>query len=305
MADLLSGLPTRPVGLVKSLRGRTIDMAETTPIDGYGWALRAGNLEVRLAETPTEIEAAQSLRFRVFYQEMAAQPTVEMRECRRDFDPYDAVADHLLVIDRARGRGAQAVVGCYRLIRREAAERFGSFYTASEYDISAIDAQPGEILELGRSCIDADYRSGPAMQLLWRGVAAYVFEFDIELMFGCASFAGVDPDGLAVPLSYLHHFHLAPEALRPRAIDLRYTNMCRLPAEAIDERQALAQIPPLIKGYLRLGGFVGDGAVIDHQFHTTDVCVVVKTDQVTEKYFRHYGRRERRVSKPVLAFRKS
>ena len=76
----------------------------------------------------------------------------------------------------------------------------------------------GEILELGRSCVDAAYRNRPAMQLLWRGIAAYVFHYDIALMFGCASLPGTDPDALAVPLSYLHHHHLAPRRLRPRAL---------------------------------------------------------------------------------------
>jgi putative hemolysin len=129
------------------------------------------------------------------------------------------------------------------------------------------------------------------MQLLWNGIAAYVFHYDITLLFGCASLPGTDPDMLATPLSYLHYYHLAPSALRPRALSERYVDMRRLSCGAIDPGRALSALPPLIKGYLRLGGFIGDGAVIDEQFNTTDVCILVKTDLVTAKYSRHYERR--------------
>jgi putative hemolysin len=253
--------------------------------------VRSGALQVRLAETIADIDAAQALRYRVFYEEMGAKPTAEMARLKRDFDSFDGVCDHLLVVDHARGSGATAVVGTYRLIRRSAAAEHGRFYSAAEYDITRIIAYPGEILELGRSCVDAAARNRPTMQLLWRGIAAYVFHHGIELMFGCASLPGTDPDALAVPLSYLYHRHLAPPELRPRALADRYVEMRRL--EAVGASRALAELPPLIKGYLRLGGFVGDGAVIDHQFNTTDVCVVVKTDLVTDKYYRHYERQAR------------
>jgi putative hemolysin len=255
--------------------------------------VRSGALQVRLAETIADIDAAQALRYRVFYEEMGARPTVEMARVQRDFDRYDGICDHLLVIDHNRGSGPAGVVGTYRLIRRPMVAHRGGFYSAAEYDLSEIVAYPGEILELGRSCVDAAARNRPTMQLLWRGIAAYVFHHDIALMFGCASLPGIDPDALALPLSYLHHHHLAPAGLRPRALPERYTNMKRLAPEAVDPVSALAELPPLLKGYLRLGGFVGDGAVIDHQFNTTDVCVVVKTDLVTDKYYRHYERQAR------------
>lgn len=255
--------------------------------------LRTGSLEVRLAETSAEVEAAQALRYRVFYEEMDARPSREMARQHRDFDAFDAVCDHLLVIDHAIGPGAKGVVGTYRLIRRSAAARLGGFYSASEFDIGRLIDYPGEVLELGRSCVDAGYRTRPTMQLLWRGLAAYVFQYDIALMFGCASLAGTDPDQLALPLSYLYYHHLAPPALRARALPDRYVDMRLMPPEAVDPRSAVNLLPPLIKGYLRLGGFVGDGAVIDRQFNTTDVCIIVKTDLVTDKYYRHYERRSR------------
>ena len=262
--------------------------------------LRLGGLEVRLAMTPEEIDAAQALRYHVFYDEMGAIPTPEMAARKRDFDAYDEHCDHLLVIDHMR-KNQNQVIGTYRLIRREAAEKCGGFYSSSEYDITPLLEYPGEILELGRSCIDAEYRTGQVMQILWRGLTRYVFRYDVRLMFGCASLPGTDPSALAVPLSYLHYHHLAPPALRAKALPERYVDMRLLPRDAfdpnvafdsmkLDPRNGSNSLPPLIKGYIRVGGFVGEGAVIDKQFNTTDICIIVKTDLITSRYIKHYER---------------
>ncbi len=255
--------------------------------------IRSGNLGVRITSDPEEVDAVQALRYRVFYQEMGARADPATVASQRDRDIYDTVADHLLVIDHSLGDGAEGVVGTYRLIQRDRANRIGRFYSADEYDISRIEACPGRILELGRSCVDHLYRNRAVMQLLWRGIAAYVFQNKIELMFGCASLPGIDPDALAMELTYLYYHHLAPAAIRPRALPHRYIEMRRLDRDCIDARAALNRLPPLVKGYLRLGGFIGDGAVIDRQFNTTDVAIVVKTDLVTDKYYRHYERQLR------------
>jgi putative hemolysin len=265
----------------------------TTHLGGRIVDIRSGPLQVRLAETAADIDAAQALRYRIFYERLGARPMPEMARRRRDFDRFDGDCDHLLVLDHTRGTGAEAIVGTYRLIRRETAARLGGFYSADEYDIAPLLRIPGEILELGRSCVDAGYRARPVMQLLWGGIATYVSHYDIALMFGCASLPGTDPDALAAPLSYLYYHHLAPPALRARALQERFVDMRRLDPAALDPARTLAALPPLIKGYLRLGGFVGDGAVIDQQFNTTDVCIVVKTDLVAEKYSRHYERQSK------------
>jgi len=258
---------------------------------GFG-ELRAGNLGVRIATSAAEIDAVQALRFRVFYGEMGAAPSAVVAAAGRDFDGFDEVADHLLVVDHDIGDGPEGVVGTYRLIREDAAARAGRFYSADEYDIGPVVSFPGRVLELGRSCVDAAYRNRAVMQLLWRGIAAYVFHHGIDLMFGCASLPGTNPDDLAEELTYLYENHLAPPALRLRALPERYVEMRRLPPGAFDPRRVLGRLPPLIKGYLRLGGFVGDGAVVDYQFNTTDVAVVVQTDLVTDKYYRHYERQQ-------------
>jgi putative hemolysin len=262
----------------------------TEPAPGFG-ELRAGRLGVRIAETAAEIEAAQALRWRVFYEEMGARPDAKTAATRLDADAYDPVADHLLVLDHDRGEGAAGVVGTYRLIRRPAADRVGSFYSASEYDLTPLLAMPGGLLELGRSCVDEGYRTRGTLQLLWQGIAAYVFRHRIEMMFGCASLPGTDLDALAEPLTYLHSYHLAPPELRPRALPELYVPMERMDPARLEAKRVLAELPPLVKGYLRLGGYVGDGAVVDPQFNTTDVFVMVKTDQVTAKYFKHYERK--------------
>lgn len=260
--------------------------------DGFG-ELRAGHLGVRIATTPAEVDAVQALRFRVFHEEMGAKIDPSAADDRRDRDAYDAIADHLLVIDHAIGAGPEGVVGTYRLIRETAASQLGRFYSADEYDLDVLLRFPGTLLELGRSCVAQAYRTRAVMQLLWRGVAAYVFLHRIDVMFGCASLPGTDPDGLANELTYLYQNHLAPPALRPCALPARYVDMRRVDPETLDPRRGLAGLPPLIKGYLRLGGFVGDGAVIDEAFNTTDVAIVVKTDLITDKYYRHYERQLR------------
>jgi L-ornithine Nalpha-acyltransferase len=271
-----------------------VNIHEPGPFEGRleSWPVlaSAGAFEVRLAETESEVEAAQRLRYRVFYEEMSAVPSPEMRADRRDFDRFDAFCDHMLVIDRGvtDDDGQPAVVGTYRLMRDVDAARAGGFYTAGEYDIAPLLKQLGgktKLVELGRSCVLKSYRSKPAtMALLWRGIAVYNERFSLDLMFGCASLAGTDPQALALPLSYLHHFHAMPEGLRVRALPELYVEMNRMPKEAIDAKEALRSLPPMIKGYVRAGASIGQGAVIDRQFTTTDVFIYFPVAKLDARY---------------------
>ena len=263
-------------------------------------SLWVNNLELRLAASDKDLDAVQGLRYRVFYEEMQAKASAETLSTRRDVDRFDDVCDHILVVDHQIGEGADAVVGTYRLLRSGVAKTNQGFYSAGEFDIACLENVPGEKLELGRSCVDIGHRDRSTMQLLWRGIAQYVFAYDIELIFGCGSLPGTDPDSLAQSLSYLYQYHLAPPALRPRALEERYVDMNIHPVAELERRAAMASLPPLIKGYLRIGALVGDGAVVDHQFNSTDVCIVIKTELVTERYFNHYNRaREARVGDAV------
>ncbi|MEO1017603.1 MAG: GNAT family N-acyltransferase [Pseudomonadota bacterium] len=249
---------------------------------------RANNLELRSGASDLELDAAQALRYRVFYEELGAQPDETTRLAARDIDEFDVIADHLVVVDLDRGEQKQPyVVGCYRLLRQSIADAHGGLYTAREFDLANVQPAAGELMELGRSCVDAEYRGGTVMQLLWRGIADYLDEYRIGLMLGCASLSGTDVDAAANELSYLFHFHLAPANIRPRALSERYVGIERLPIESVDRKKALKSLPPLLKAYIRMGGMIGDGAVIDHQFNTTDVCLVLPTETVVERYQRH------------------
>ena len=259
---------------------------------------RIGPLEVRLARNAAEVRSAQRLRYRVFYKEMSAVADAPTKLARRDIDPYDAICDHLLVLDHATPHGAArkpAVVGTYRLLRQDVAERHGGFYSGSEFDVAALLARHRELrfLELGRSCVLPPYRNKRTVELLWHGIHAYVQHHHIDVMIGCASLEGTDPHHLALPLSFLHHYSRAPEAWRARALPARYVEMNRLSKESIDPKEALRALPPLVKGYLRLGAYIGDGAVIDHEFGTTDVLVVLPFAEVKQKYLEHFDRSRR------------
>lgn len=250
----------------------------------------ADKISVRLARSAAEVEAAQRLRYTVFYEEYKAVADAEAAAMKMDVDEYDAVTDHLVVIDENLPPGKSQIIGTYRLLRREVADRFGRFYTSGEYDISPLLDSGAELLELGRSCVLPPYRTRPVLQKLWQGIAHYVAEHRIGLMFGCASLHGTQIDALKPQLAYLHHYHLATPELRPRALASRYINMNVIPKEDINAKEVFVSLPPLIKGYMRLGASIGDGAVIDHQFNTTDVCIVMPTHLVTEKYLKHYQR---------------
>jgi putative hemolysin len=262
---------------------------------GFPTALgRLGALEVRLAEGKRDVKRAQKLRYRVFYRDGTAIADAATLLARRDKDAFDNICDHLMVIDHAAKpsiSGNQPVVGTYRLLRQDVAERNNGFYTGDEFDISGLIDRHADLrfLELGRSCVLPRYRTKRTVELLWHGIWAYVRRYRLDVMIGCASFEGIDPYRLALPLSFLHHYAQAPEGWRASAHPSRRVEMNRMAKEAIDPNSALHELPPLIKGYLRLGAYVGDGAVIDHQFGTTDVLIVMPVSAINARYIEHFG----------------
>ncbi len=239
---------------------------------------------VRIAETEEDLRAAQRLRYKVFVEELGGGGEMVDHDARLEKDKFDPFFDHMLVSDDTTGE----VVGVYRLLRGDQAARLGQFYSEDEYDLTALRQSGRKLLELGRSCLHADYRGGMAMFHLWNGLAAYVAENEIEVLFGVASFHGTNAEALAQPLSMLHHSHLAPEDLRVRS--KTYQPMDLLVKEQIDRRRAMLETPALIKAYLRLGGFVGDGAYVDHAFNTTDVCLILDTARMNERQSKIYTR---------------
>ncbi|MGO4854654.1 GNAT family N-acetyltransferase [Phaeovulum sp. W22_SRMD_FR3] len=254
--------------------------------------LDTAHLEIRIASDPRDLRAAQRLRYAVFIEELGGNGDLVDHKNRLECDEFDDFYDHLLLIDTSRDADAlEHVVGVYRLLTGTRAAEIGRFYCDAEYDLSALRASGRELLELGRSCVHPDYRGGVAMYLLWNALAEYVLEKGVEVLFGVASFHGTDPEALKLPLSWLHHHHLAPEALRVRAQAAHFQRMDLVPADQIDRRQAMLEMPALIKAYLRLGGFVGEGAFIDRPFNTTDVCLLMDTAAMSAKHHQFYTRK--------------
>lgn len=255
---------------------------------------RIGALEARLAQSKSDVKRAQRLRYKVFYKSGHAIADAATMLAQRDKDAFDKICDHLMIVDHAAKptlSGRQPVVGTYRLLQQDIAERHGGFYTESEFDISALmQRQRGlRFLELGRSCVLPQYRTKRTVELLWAGVWSYVRRYQFDVMIGCASFEGTDPSRLALPLSFLHHYARAPHDWRASAHASRRIDMNMMAKDAIDTKAALRMLPPLIKGYLRVGAFIGDGAVVDHQFGTTDVLVIMPVSAINERYLGHFG----------------
>lgn len=247
---------------------------------------------VRLATTPQDLAAAQRLRYRVFVQELGGDGPLVDHAQHLERDAFDPFFDHLLLVDRRIDPATcDHVIGAYRVLPSDRRAAAGRFYSETEFDLSPLLDSGRRLLELGRSCVDADHRGGTAMFHLWNGLAEYVLDRGIEILFGAASFHGTDPDLLAQPLSVLHHHHLAPPTMRVRALPPHRQEMALVPPDSLDRRAALAATPALIKAYLRLGGFVGDGAWIDHAFNTTDVCLVMDTGQMSARHREFYIRK--------------
>jgi putative hemolysin len=255
---------------------------------------RLGPLEVRLARTIREIKTAQRLRYQVFYEEMSAVPDPVSRLSRRERDAYDAICDHLLVLDHSLR--SSPVVGTYRLLRQAVADRSLGFYTAGEFDIEPLLAahRGKRFLELGRSCVAAPYRTRKTVELLWAGIWLYVRHHAVDVMLGCASLEGTDPARLALPLSFLHHHARAESPWSAKALGDRTVRMDRLVPEAIDAKAAIQALPPLVKGYLRLGASFGEGAVVDRQFGTTDVLVILPVERISPRYRNYFGAEDTR-----------
>ncbi len=253
---------------------------------------RFGSFEVRLAQSAAEVRQAQKLRYQVFYEKGPAIATTARLFARRDFDSYDTICDHLLVLDHADSAASdrQVVVGTCRLLRQTLAETYTGFYSGREFDIGPLLARHRHLqfLELGRSCVLEPYRKKRAVELLWHGIHAYVQQNRCDVMIGCASIEGIDPKRLALPLSLLHHYFRAPALWQARAWPARHVNMNWIAKESIDPNEGLRVLPPLIRGYLRLGAHIGDGAVIDREFGTTDVLVVLPLSVIHKRYFAHF-----------------
>ncbi|WP_240608007.1 GNAT family N-acetyltransferase [Pararhodobacter oceanensis] len=253
---------------------------------------KAASYVVRLADGALDLKAAQRLRYEVFVAELGAKGLSVDHENRLESDALDPYFDHLVLVDPSIDpQSLSHVIGVYRLLPDTRAAELGRFYSDAEYDLSKLRATGRRLVELGRSCVHPDHRRGAAMLHLWNGLADYVQAREIEIMFGVASFHGTDARQHALALSWLHAHHLAPPELRVTAWPAHAQPMEMLPTAGIPRSEALATIPPLIRAYLRLGGFVGEGAFIDHDFNTTDVCLIMDTSAMSERAVDFYTRK--------------
>lgn len=246
--------------------------------------LNQGNFFLHITRDPVDILEAQKLRYRIFFQEMAAHPSsAASADTSLDKDEYDSLCDHMIVYDRTYD--PPKAIGTYRFLRAEFVPHIGRFYTETEFNLAQLLSNyQGRVVEVGRSCIDSHYRNGAVIKLLWRGIVMYLNQYNLELMFGCASFPGDNPERHAASLSYLHHFHRITPSLSPYALPAVRAQFPLIPKEHVHQKRAFASLPPLIKGYLRLGAKVGEGAVIDHNVNTTDVCIILKKEDVAQRY---------------------
>ncbi|MHC0052806.1 L-ornithine N(alpha)-acyltransferase [Actibacterium sp. D379-3] len=248
------------------------------------------HFELKLATAPNDLLAAQRLRYEVFVAELGGDGAMVDHDARLERDAFDPFYDHLILIDKRRDAAAlEHVVGVYRLLRSDQAEKLGRYYSEAEYDLTVLKQSGRRLLELGRSCVHRDYRGGTALMRLWNGLARYVLDHRIEVLFGVASFHGTDLEALKTPLAYLHHFHLAPPELRVRVLPEHFHSMDLIRKDEVDRKAAMLATPALIKAYLRLGGFVGEGAYVDHAFNTTDVCLIMDTEKMTAKSRARYS----------------
>lgn len=253
---------------------------------------RIGNLETRIARSEREIDAAQAVRYRVFVEEMKAQVDPDCARRGRDIDHWDGLCDHLLVLDHGiEGDTEDQIVGTYRLLRHEVAMSHGGFYSSSEFAVSDLVARHKDkrFMELGRSCVLPQYRTKRTVELLWQGCWAYALQNRIDAMFGCASFPGTQPEEHALALSFLHHNAAARGEWAVNALPHLYREMDLMPSEAVNARRALFSMPPLIKGYLRLGAMIGNGAVVDQAFNTTDVLIILPIASISGRYVNYFG----------------
>jgi len=257
---------------------------------------KLGTLEAKLTTNMRQIKRCQALRYQVFYEEMNAIANSKATAKKRDVDIFDRVCDHVMVLDHEHkekrvGRNRPKLVGTYRLLRQDVAEKYSGFYSSDEFDFSEmLDIhRDKKFLELGRSCVLSDYRGKHTIELLWAAIWRYVLDHKMDVMIGCASFPTTNPDEIADELSFLHHFVETPEEWQAKALPDLYVDMNRKAKEEINPKRALVKLPPLIKGYLRVGAFVGNGAIVDKQFGTTDVFMILPVANISERYIKYFG----------------
>lgn len=236
---------------------------------------RRPRFEVRFAESAAEIRETQRLRYRIFADELGA--SIDGGADALDHDHYDGHCRHLMVTEPEHNR----VIACTRILTADRAPAVGGFYSAGEFDLAMLDSLPGRVMEIGRTCVDADYRNGVVIATLWQGIAAYISNHGYDYLFGCASI-GLEDGGASAHaiLEQIRERHLAPDYQRVRPY-------IRLPAA--DRRpNEKPRMPPLLKAYLNLGAKACGEAYWDRDFNCADVFMLLNVSDLNPRYARHF-----------------
>ena len=239
------------------------------------------NFTIKIAESNFEIKKAQSLRYKIFFKEKKIKKKSFKFLLQRDYDFYDKISDHLIIIDNNR-EIRDNVIGTYRLLRGNCAKLYRGFYTEQEFDISNLkkNFSSKDILELGRSCVHPQYRSGIILKLLWQGISNYIKMYKIKILMGCASFHGTNPSKFKDEFSLLYESYRLPEDYDVKSLQSNEISFNK----NINHSTILNKLPPLIKGYLRAGGMVSENFYIDREFETIDYCVIMLTEKIVSRY---------------------
>ncbi|MFA7399460.1 MAG: GNAT family N-acyltransferase [Sideroxydans sp.] len=230
-----------------------------------------------LARSQNELEAAQRIRFKVFAEEMGAKlPSAHLG---LDIDRFDKYCDHLLVRDHSN----EKVVGTYRILPPEQAVKAGGYYSETEFDLSRLANMRDRMVEVGRSCVHEDYRDGATITQLWSGLADYITKNNHEYLIGCASISMGDGGHYAASVyNKIHKLHAAPA-------EYRVFPHCRLPLESLNQNLDVI-VPPLIKGYLRLGAYIAGEPAWDPDFNCADVFILMPVSRMNARYTKHFMR---------------
>lgn len=232
-----------------------------------------GRYEVSFAQNEEEVHAAQALRYRVLFKEGHGEVNPEMQRLQREVDEWDEVAFHVIVTDKK----TSAVVGTMRLVSNHKLHEGQAFYTEKAFNISPLRNKYDRLLELSRACIEPGKRDGVILLLIWKFCMRFIITNEYQLMFGCASFHSTDYHKHSAILHYLYDNNLAPVEMMPKPVVDNFVRITDIP---LDQDSSIAQgkradIPTMLRGYLKIGARVSEDAIIDPVFNTTFLCIYV------------------------------
>jgi len=250
---------------------------------------RLGSLTTRLARDFHELKEAQRVRYEVFCEELSARQSID-RDKRLEQEKHDLICDHLLVLEK-NGLGNPKIVGTQRFLVKQASDSHLEFRSQTEFDLEDLARRHPvkRFMELGRSCILNSHRSKRTIELMWHGTWAYAVQKQVDVMTGCASFYASDVTQISDQLGFLSTLSSERDEWKVRPTQENAIKISQFEKSGIDPRQAIRGLPPLIKGYLRLGAYFSEHAVMDEEFGTIDVAVILPVGNINPRYVNFYG----------------